>query len=231
MSEVMTPPAPAKGGVSPKSGKGRRSDYDQLLANDIAATGALVEAALGDEAVLEAISYSKEELEEGLALKEAAQEAFDTRQTAQGAAGAKRVLRDALLGNLIDEFKAFRITVQNSFPSSARTPLGAGGSIPADLQKRITLMRGAYTTAQTPAFAPTLAKRKLTVTLLKARVKQVDEIEKFDRDFKAADKGATAATKARDAAGDAMRAWAAKFRKQVKSDLRRQPGLLAKLGL
>jgi hypothetical protein len=161
----------------------------------------------------------------------AATQTFDARQTAQGTAGAKRVLRDALLGNLIDDFKAFRTTVQNSFPPAARTPLGASGSIPADIQKRITLMRGAYTTAQTADFAPTLAKRKLTVPLLKARLAQLDELEKFDREFKAADKGATATTKARDAAGEAMRAWTAKFRKQVKSDLRRQPVLLAKLGL
>ena len=72
---------------------------------------------------------------------------------------------------------------------------------------------------------------KLTVAVLQARVAAVDELEKLDREFKVADKSATAATTARNGAGDAMRAWVAKFRKQAKSDLRRQPELLAKLGL
>ncbi len=231
MADTTTPAAPGGSVITPKAPKGRRSDYDQTLANDITATAEMIQAALSDAAVLAALSYSEEELREGLALQEAAQKAFDARQNAQGAASAKRLARDTLLKKVMDEFTAFRTTVQNSFPPAARTPLGAGGVVPTDLQKRITLMRGAYTTAQTPDFAPTLAKRKLTAAVLMARLAEVDELEKLSREFRAADKSATAATQARDEAGEAMRKWTGKLRKQAKSDLRGQPELRAKLGL
>lgn len=231
MSETITP-APITGdNSSSKPGKGRRSDYDQALANDISETGALIEAALEDEAVLAVLSYTQEELEEGLALKTAAQKAFEARQTAQGVAGTKKAARDELLEGVMDDFTAFRTTVQNSLPPEARTPLGASGVVPTDLQKRITLMLGGYTTAQKADFAPALAKRKLTTAIFVARVKQVEQLEKLVKGFSTAEKGATAATKARDTAGEAMRKWAAKFRKQAKSDLRHHPELKAKLGL
>ena len=59
----------------------------------------------------------------------------------------------------------------------------------------------------------------------------VAHLKELDGKFKAADKGATAATTKRDEAGEAMRKWVRKFRKQAKSDLRRHPELLAKLGM
>ena len=187
-----------------KPAKGRRADYNQKLANDIAAALALIQGALDNADVLAALSYAEDELREGLALQAKAQKAFDARQTAQGAAGAKQAARDELLAAVLDDFKAFRTTVQSSLPTSARTPLGAGGVVPKDLQKLITLMRGAYETAKLPDFAPTLAKRKLTTAKLDARLAQVVKLEKLERDLKAADKGATAATQARDQAGDAL---------------------------
>lgn len=194
MTDSITPAASGGDVSNTKTAKARRSDYDQTLANDITATAELIQAALSDAAVLEALSYSEEELREGLGLQEAAQRAFDARQNAQGVTSAKRVARDALLETVMDAFIAFRTTVQNSFPPAARTPLGASGVMPTDLQKRITLIRGAYTTGQTGDFAPTLAKRKLTAAMLAARVVEVDELEKLNREFRAADKGATAAT-------------------------------------
>ena len=214
-----------------KPGKSRRSDYDQKLANDITEAGTLIANALKDADVLAALSYSEAELREGEALQVAAQAAFGARQNAQGSASAVRETRDALADKVTDEFKAFRTTVQNGLPESARTPLGASGRLPVDLQKLGTLLESSYGAAKLPAYLPALEKRKLSLAIFDARLVEAKALQKLDGDFKAADKGATIATKTRDEAGEAMRKWVTKFRKQAKSDLRHHPHLLAKLGM
>lgn len=231
MADSIPPTSDNRDASSGKPDKGRRADYDQALANDITDAGALIENALDNPDVLEALSYSEDELREGLALQEEAQDKFAKRQKAQGVASAKKAARDELLDPVREDFTAFRTTVRNSFPVTALAALGASGLMPADLQKLITVMRSAYATAQTADYEPTLAKRKLGLTVLKARAKAAENLEKLDRAYKAADKAATAATTARNAAGEAMRKWTATFRKQAKSDLRRHPELKAKLGL
>jgi hypothetical protein len=114
---------------------------------------------------------------------------------------------------------------------SARAASLASGVVPTDLQKRITLMRGTYATAQAADFAPALAKRKLTTAMFAARVKQVAELDRLGDKFTAAENVAKAATDTRDKAGEARRTRVAKFRNQAKSDLRKHPELKAKLAL
>lgn len=236
MSENITlPPAGSPAQTTQnepaKPAKGGRADYNQKLANDITAAGALLTNAVNAPDVLAALSYSESEVQAGLELQVAAQVAFGDRQQAQGIATARRIERDALFVKATDEFKAFRTTVQNSLPEETHVPLGATGRLPADLQKLVTLIRASYEAAQMPAYLPLLEKRKLTGAMFIARVADAESLERLDGQFKAADKTATALTAARDEAGEKMRAWISKFRRQVKSDLRRHPELLAKLGM
>lgn len=231
MSETLTPPASGGSTTPVKPSRTPRADYDQKLANDITEAGTLIGNALENPAVLAELSYSEAEVQAGLALQVAAQNAFTDRQNAQGTASARRRARDLVLTKVTDEFRAFRTTVRSTLPASALTPLGASGRLPVDLQKLITLVRSAYETARTPAYLPALEQRKITGPILAARMVDAENLERLDGQFKAADKTATAATRVRDEAGDALRTWVSKFRKQVRSDLRRHPDLFAKLGI
>lgn len=219
----VTPPAPAS--------SANRADFDQRLANDLSAAATLINAALASPEVLAELSYTEEEIEEGKALHTAAQAAFNIRQQAVSTASAALGTRDAALALVRDDFTAYRATVQANFPADVRTALGAGGRVPSDLQKFITFTRSAYAAAQQPPYAAVLAKRKLTAAVLAARVVKIDELETLDGQAKAADKSATAATKARDKAGATLIKWVAAFRKQAKTDLRKFPALRAILGL
>jgi hypothetical protein len=227
MTPDTTPAAPTPATPTPAE----RAEFDQRLANELTVSATLLGAALGSPEVLAQLSYTQVEIEEGVALQATAQGAFNTRQQAVSTARTKLQARDALLATVRDEFGAFRATVQANFPEAARTALGAGGRVPVDMQKFITLLRSAYSAGKQPAYAPTLAKRKLTDAVLTARLAQVDELESLDGQAKAADKGATAATQARNTAGAALRKWIGDFRKQAKADLRKFPALRAVLGL
>ena len=223
--------SPSSSAPSAPSTPAERAEFDQALANELTQSATLLGTALGSPAVLAQLSYTQAEIEEGVALHAAAQGAFSVRQQSVSTARTKLGARDTLFDTVRDDFAAYRATVQANFPPSVRTALGAGGRIPGDLQKFITLLRSAYAAAQQPAYADTLSKRKLSAAVITARLAQVSELESLDGQAKAADKGATAATKARDTAGKTLRQWIGAFRKQAKADLRKFPDLRAALGL
>ena len=208
-----------------------RADFDQQLANELTVTASLIGAALDRPDVLAELSYSIVEIDEGRALHVAAQQAFNARQQAVSTSSTVNKTRDQLLASVREDFSAYRATVQANFPDEVRTALGAGGRVPADIQKFITLVRSAYATAQQAPYASVLAKRKLTQAVLTAYIAQVDELVALDGKAKAADQGATAATQMRDEAGMDLRKWIGSFRKQSKADLRKFPELRAQLDL
>jgi hypothetical protein len=229
---IPDPTSPTGGSTpDPTPPPSERAEFDQALANELTESATLLGAALASPEVLAQISYTQAEIEEGVALHASAQGAFNVRQQSVSTARAKLEARGALYGIVRDDFSAYRATVQANFPATVRTALGASGRVPTDLQKFITLLRSAYAAAQQPAYADTLAKRKLTSAVITARLAQVSELESLDGQAKAADKGATAATKTRDTAGKALRQWIAAFRKQIKADLRKFPDLRAVLGV
>jgi hypothetical protein len=136
-----------------------------------------------------------------------------------------------LLTSVREDFSAYRATVQANFTEEVRTALGAGGRVPADIQKFTTLVRSAYAAAQQAPYASVLAKRKLTQAVFTAYIAQLDELVALDGKAKAADQGATAATQTRDEVGTALRKWIGSFRKQAKADLRKFPELRTQLDL
>lgn len=231
--QVMIPDSTSPSGGTPPASQtpAERAEFDQALANELTLSATLLGAALGSPAVLGQLSYTQAEIEEGVALHATAQGAFNVRQQSVSTARTKLEARDTLLDTVQDDFGAFRATVQANFPPIVRTALGASGRVPNDLQKFITLLRSAYAAGQQPAYAETLAKRKLPAAVITARLAQVSELESLDGQAKAADKGATAATKARDTAGKTLRQWIGAFRKQAKADLRKFPDLRAVLAL
>jgi hypothetical protein len=217
--------------VKPSNSQSNRADFDQKLANELTVSATFIGAALGSPEVLAQLSYTQAEIEEGQALHTAAQLGFNARQQAVGTARSSISARDALLDTARDDFATYRATVQANFPANVRTALGATGRVPTDIQKFITLVRSAYAAAQQATYADTFAKRRLTAAVLTARLAQIDQLETVDGQAKAADKSAIAATKARDAAGAALRKWVGDFRKQAKADLRKFPELRAILAL
>ncbi len=222
-SSAATPPAPSTSAT--------RADFDQRLANDLSDAATLLTTALAKPEVLAQLSYTQAEIEEGQTLQVAAQAAFNARQQAVSKGTTAATTRDDKLVTLREDFVDYRATVQTNLPADARTALGAGGRVPADLQKLITLARSAYAAAQQPPYAAVLAKRKLPIAVLTARLADVNALETLDGKAKTADKVATASTKARDKAGATLAKWVAAFRKQAKTDLRKFPELRAELGL
>jgi hypothetical protein len=219
-ASLLTPPPSAP-----------RADFDQHLANELTATASLIGAVLDRPEVLAELSYSVTEIETGRALHVAAQQAFNARQQAVSTASTANKTRDQLLMGVREDFSAYRATVQANFAEEVRTALGAGGRVPADIQKFITFVRSAYAAAQQAPYATVLAKRKLTQAVLTAYIAQIDELVALDGKAKATDQGATAATQVRDEAGAALGKWMGSFRKQAKVDLRKFPELRAQLDL
>ena len=208
-----------------------RADFDQHLANELTVTASLIGAALNRPEVLAELSYSAVEIEEGRALHVAAQQAFNSRQQAVSTSSSANKTRDQLLTSVREDFSAYRATVQANFTKEVRTALGAGGRVPADIQKFTTFVRSAYAAAQQAPYASVLAKRKLTQAVFTAYITQLDELVALDGKAKAADQGATAATQTRDELGTELRKWIGSFRKQAKADLRKFPELRAQLDL
>ena len=208
-----------------------RADFNQQLANELTVSASLIETTLARPDVLAQLSYSVAEIEEGRALHGAAQKAFNARQQAVSTSSTANKTRDELLTSVRADFSAYRATVQANFTEEVRTALGAGGRVPADIQKFITLVRSAYAAAQQAPYASVLAKRKLTQAVFTAYIAQIDTLVALDGKAKAADHGATAATQMRDEVGTDLRKWIGSFRKQAKADLRNFPELRAQLDL
>ena len=223
--DTATAPLPTPPSSAP------RADFNQQLANELTVTASLIEATLARPEVLAQLSYSVAEIEEGRALHVAAQQAFNARQQAVSNVSSTNKARDQLLMRVREDFADYRATVQANFPDEVRTALGAGGRMPVDVQKLITLIRSAYASAQQAPYAAVLAKRKLTQATLTAYSALVDELVALDGKSKAADHGAIAATQARDEAGLNLNKWVGSFRKQSKTDLRKFPELRAQLDL
>jgi hypothetical protein len=220
IATLPTPPASAP-----------RADFNQQLANELTVSASLIETTLARPDVLAQLSYSVVEIEAGRTLHLAAQQAFNARQQAVSLFSSSNKTRDQLLTSVREDFAAYRATVQANFPEEVRTALGAGGRVPVDLQKLITLIRSAYTTAQQAPYAAVLAKRKLPQATLAAYMAQVDELVALDGKSKAAEQGAIAATQMRDEAGSVLNKWIGSFRKQAKADLRKFPELRSQLDL
>lgn len=208
-----------------------RADFNQQLANELTVSASLIETTLARPDVLAQLSYSVVEIEAGRTLHLAAQQAFNARQQAVSLSSSANKTRDQLLTSVREDFAAYRATVQANFPEEVRTALGAGGRMPVDVQKLITLIRSAYATAQQEPYTAVLAKRKLPQATLAAYIAQVDELVALDGKSKAADQGAIASTQMRDEAGFALNRWIGSFRKQAKADLRKFPELRSQLDL
>lgn len=209
-----------------------RADYDQKLANDLAAAKTLITSALKDPAVLAKLSYKASELNKGLALQVAAQAAFNNRQKKVGEEAAMQKTRDELLKTVKAKYIDLRTAVTTSeLPESAYTPLGATGRVPVDLQKLVTVLRGVYAAAQSPEYLTLLETRNYSAASLAADLQEAEDLEKAHGAFQEAERETKVATALRDKAGKTLRTWIGKFRKQAKRDAKKHPEVLAKLAL
>jgi hypothetical protein len=208
-----------------------RAEQDQKIANLITETKQMIGIAQDDtalSALLAARGYDAATLAEGLALQQAAQDAFTTRQAAraaqkQAAANATKA-EDAARQAYAD----FRQTARVLFAVPAdQAALGLTGNAPKDAQKFITLARASYAAAQSAPYAALLSRHGISGQAVAA----LDAFSKAGEAQSAAAAAAVKATADRDAAAKALKQWSKQFKSIAAIALRAQPAQAKKLGL
>lgn len=213
----------------------RRAEQDQATANLITATRQMIESARDDAAIAATLAgrgYDADKFSEGLALQQAAQDAFTIRQTAMAAQKQAAATLDGAEATAREMYLDFRETVRAVMTASAdRTALGLTGKIPEDLQKFITTARASYTAAQSGPYAATLATYGFPAAAIAAAVAALDALSTADQAQTAAIAAAVQATANRDAAVKAVDQWSRQFKRIAAVALRAQPAQAKKLGL
>ena len=197
------------------------------MAAEIADAKEMIDTARGSPAIvalLAPVGYPDTELQAGLKLHAAAQEAFAGRQSSLGGKGEAKSAHDSTSDAARGEFADYRMTVQANFkPGAARVALGASGKMPGAQDKFITLARSAYTAAQQAPYADTLAKSGFTAARLQAALDAVEQLSQQTSAQDGAVGAAKGATDERNAAFAALQAWVGKFRQLARLALKRHP--------
>lgn len=144
--QPSTPPAP-----EPKP-KAPRADQDQKIADRIADTREKILIVQADpelQALLTVRGFDPERLLQGLDLQDAAQTAFNNRQTAIGAENDANAAFAAANAKARQDNIDFRTTARKIFKKdpAAQATLGVTGHIAADAQKFVTDARASYAAA------------------------------------------------------------------------------------
>jgi len=231
MSEDTTPtPPPEDGNKTPHE----NALQDTQLANDIA----LVKRMIGTiatqpelAAALEPLGYDQGELKLGLVLHADASNTYTKRQSALATATQDLAAREAVAEPVKEEFTTYRETAQAIYKGAERANLGASGRVSGDIEVFETNARSAYMTALTEPHASALAKRGFKPGRIESALAGIENLSTLNTAASASQKAAIAATKARDAAGKKMNAWASELRKVSKANLKKRPDLLALLGV
>ena len=177
-------------------------------------------------------------MDEGLAAQQAAQVAFTARQTAMSVGDATSTALEAADATARQSYTDFRETGRTVADASdgaagkaaARIALGLNGKVPANRQTFLPLARTSYAAQQAP-YAASFATYGYSETALNALVVSLDALEQAIRARDAAEAAAKEATRQRDGAFTALKAWLTSFKRIARVALRQSPDLLAKLGL
>ena len=227
-----TSPTPSTIPTTPKTPRDY-AEQDQAIADNITSAEQAINGALASEeilALLEPRSYDAKELKVGLGLQEAAQEAFNARQTASGQEAFAKGARDKADAAARAQFSDYRQTCQINFTQPAdRGALGANGKVLTDSQKFITTARSAYAAAGKAPYADTLEVYGYDAKKLKEAQVGLDVLSNAETEYSRKAGATINATQARDDAHEELMKWFSKFRRFAKLALKSQPGLLEKL--
>jgi hypothetical protein len=225
--QPVTPPAPKT--------PSRRADQDQVIANLITETRQMIEIARDDPAIAPVLAgrgYDAAALAAGLALQQAAQDAYTARQIAMAAQQQAAATAADALAAARAAYTDFRETARSTFSDpNVRTALKVTGVIPEDLQKFLTAARASYTAAQSAPYQATLATYGFPAETLASAVAALDALSEAYKSQKAIGKDAVQATSDRDAAVKALNQWAKQFKGIASVALRAQPIQAKKLRL
>ncbi|MGC1375227.1 MAG: hypothetical protein WA821_03335 [Anaerolineales bacterium] len=234
MSDQATPtpePAPAPAPKPPV----HRADQDQIIANLITEARLMIEKARDDAeiaATLAGRGYDAAALAQGLALQQAAHEAYAARQAAMSAQKKASTAAEQALAAAHSVYMDFRETARANFSDSdTRTALGLTGKTPGDMEKFITTARISYEAAQAEPYQSTLATYGFPAAAIASALAALDALAEASKAQDDAISSAVKTTTARDAAVNALEHWIKKFKSIASIALRAQPTQAKKLGL
>jgi len=212
----------------------RRADQDQKIADQIAADGQYLETVKTDAEILEILAargYDAAKLDDGSTLQRDAQAAFTRRQVAMAAQSRATAGLSGNTATAREMYLDFRETVRaiTDFTASDRAALKAGGVVPDDKQKMITLARASYQAAQAEPFASILATYGYPPDAIAAALAALDAYAAADTDQNSAIGSAAKATTDRNAAVTALAVYMKQLRGIARVALRKRPDLLKKL--
>ncbi len=213
-----------------------RASQDQRLANRINQYRTALTSALANPELLGRLQtrgYDEAALNAGLALCDAAQAAFNARQSALAEAKAFSVSEQAARKAAREGFMDFRKTVRAVFEDvAALTALGAKERMPGDQEKFITLATAAYAAALgNTAYLTALTSYGYDQSVIQAEQAKLEALVQASAAHETVKAAAVHATAERNAAARAMDSWWSQFRAIANVTLKDRPDLKLELGL
>lgn len=206
---------------------------DQRMSDRIVATGQLIESARNDAeiaALLTAVGYDAAALDAGLALQQAAQQAFFARQDAMAAREQGALALKEARAAVRKTYANFRKIARALYTQPAdRTALALTGNVPGDNQKFILIARTSYNAALNEPYQTTFATYGYPAATLNAALAELDAFSAADDTQNTTAAQAKQATADRNTAVKAMDAWVRQFTQIAKVALQPHPALYDKL--
>ncbi len=214
----------------------QHAEQDQKIANAIGEAKTLIAVASEDAEILALLTprgYDVPALAGAAAtLHDPAQMAYDARQVAMGKEASANAALAAAETQERKDFADYREIARVVFPASAdKLALGLNGTAPKDLQKFLTLATASYTAGKKAPFAAKLTVRGYSPVAIGVELEGLKGVANFAKARDIAVGAALKATATRDAAAKALGTWVGEFKKVARRTLRKNPDLLAKLGL
>jgi hypothetical protein len=220
---------------TPQAPKAKRSVQDTVIEKYITTADTLLKTASTDAdiaPILATHGYDAAEFATGTGLAKAARKAFEDRQAG---IGGKLLSTEELHDAIVDareDYLAFREIARGSFTAQGdRVALGLTGDVPDDFQKFITAAHTSYVAAGKDPYKTKMTKRSYDAAKLATLLGNLDALVGTGSGQDTSEGDAMDDTAARDAAYLALKEYIKELKATARGALRKQPALLAKLGL
>ncbi len=226
--------------VEPKPARQPRSAQDRKQAREIAAIGQTLSAVIADASAPGLIadslaegSFDLAELQRGQSLQVAAARSLSEHLAALGAQDAATKAYGSAQNSLSKLYSTLRGLARSALlkNSDALTALKLDGREPRDLTGLINAVNALLDNAALPAYADRLTRRAVTPAKLQNLRAKLAAFQLADNNQEEAKAAAPRATRRRDEAADALKAWFAEFKAFVKVQFKDQPDVLKSWGL
>jgi hypothetical protein len=220
---------------TPQAPKAKRSVQNTAIASYITTAETLINTASTDAdiaPILATHGYDAAEFAIGTGLVKDARDAIGERQTGVGTKLTDTKLLQDAIADARDDYAAFREIARGAFTEQGdRVSLGLTGDVPDDFQKFITAAHTSYVAAGKDPFKTKLTKRSYDAAKLSTLLGNLDALVGTGSGQDESEGDAMGDTAARDAAYVALKDYIKELKATARGALRKQPALLAKLGL